>query len=204
MAEQEQDRRQDRRHGRGWLSSLDQLPEEADADLAWAIEQLRDRTMPQTAIVTEFNKRLADRGIAGVSKSAFSRWAVRKSIQFRKLDEVRHITSEIVADLGTDGADQVTVAVAEMIKVAIYENLEKGEVDSKSVMEMARALTSVVSAQKASNELRKKLEERAAQQIEQAAEKVETIAIEAGMTAERAKQMRHDVLGLRPQPKAGA
>lgn len=198
------DNRTERRQGRGWLSSLDQLPEEADADLAWAIEQLRDRTMPQTAIVGEFNKRLADRGIAGVSKSAFSRWAVRKSIQFRKLDEVRHITSEIVADLGTDGADQVTVAVAEMIKVAIYENLEKGEVDSKSVMEMARALTSVVSAQKASNELRKKLEERAAAQIEQAAEKVETIAIEAGMTAERAKQMRHDVLGLRPQPKAGA
>ena len=189
--------RTERRQGRGWLSSLDQLPEEADADLAWAIEQLRDRTMPQTAIVGEFNKRLADRGIAGVSKSAFSRWAVRKSIQFRKLDEVRHITSEIVADLGTDGADQVTVAVAEMIKVAIYENLEKGEVDSKSVMEMARALTSVVSAQKASNELRKKLEERAAAQIERAAEKAEKVATEAGLTAERAAQIRRDVLGLR-------
>lgn len=191
------DREQERRQGRGWLSSLDQLPEEADADLAWAIEQLRDRTMPQTAIVGEFNKRLADRGIAGVSKSAFSRWAVRKSIQFRKLDEVRHITSEIVADLGADGADQVTVAVAEMIKVAIYENLEKGEVDSKSVMEMARALTSVVSAQKASNELRKKLEERAAAQIERAAEKAEKVATEAGLTAERAAQIRRDVLGLR-------
>jgi len=191
------DDRTERRQGRGWLSSLDQLPEEADADLAWAIEQLRDRTMPQTAIVGEFNKRLADRGIAGVSKSAFSRWAVRKSIQFRKLDEVRHITSEIVADLDTDGADQVTVAVAEMIKVAIYENLEKGEVDSKSVMEMARALTSVVSAQKASNELRKKLEERAAAQIERAAEKAEKVATEAGLTAERAAQIRRDVLGLR-------
>lgn len=191
------DDRTERRQGRGWLSSLDQLPEEADADLAWAIEQLRDRTMPQTAIVGEFNKRLADRGIAGVSKSAFSRWAVRKSIQFRKLDEVRRITSEIVADLGTDGADQVTVAVAEMIKVAIYENLEKGEVDSKSVMEMARALTSVVSAQKASNELRKKLEERAAAQIERAAEKAEKVATEAGLTAERAAQIRRDVLGLR-------
>lgn len=193
MADQDADRRQ----GRGWLSSLDQLPEEADVDLAWAIEELRNRSMPQTAIVVEFNKRLADRGIAGVSKSAFSRWAVRKSIQFRKLDEVRHITSEIVADLGTDGADQVTVAVAEMIKVAIYENLEKGAVDSKSVMEMARALTSVVSAQKASNELRKKLEERAAAQIEQAADKAEKVAAEAGLSAERAAQIRRDVLGLR-------
>jgi hypothetical protein len=188
---------QDRREGRGRLSSLDMLPPEADADLAWALEELRGKSLPQNVIITEFNKRLADRGIPSVSKSAFSRWAVRKSIQFRKLDEVRHITSEIVADLGTDGADQVTVAVAEMIKVAIYENLEKGQVDSKSVMEMARALTSVVSAQKGSNDLRRKLEERASAQIEQAAEKAEKVATEAGLSADQAARIRRDVLGLR-------
>jgi len=187
----------DRREGRGRLSSIDMLPDEAEPDILWALEELRNRTRPQIAILAEFNARLADRGIGGVSKSAFSRWSMRKTIQFRKLDEVRHITSEIVADLGTDGADQVTVAVAEMIKVAIYENLEKGSVDSKSVMEMARALTSVVSAQKASNELRRKLEERAAAQIEQAADKAEKVATEAGLSAERAAQIRRDVLGLR-------
>lgn len=187
----------DRREGRGRLSSIDMLPDEAEPDILWALEELRSRTRPQIAILAEFNARLADRGIGGVSKSAFSRWSMRKTIQFRKLDEVRHITSEIVADLGTDGADQVTVAVAEMIKVAIYENLEKGSVDSKSVMEMARALTSVVSAQKASNELRRKLEERAAAQIEQAAETAEKVATEAGLSAERAAQIRRDVLGLR-------
>ncbi|MDT7533744.1 DUF3486 family protein [Sphingobium sp. SA2] len=187
----------DRRAGRGHLSSIDMLPDEADDDLAWAIEQLRDRTMPQTAIVGEFNKRLADRGIAGVSKSAFSRWAVRKAIQFRKLDEVRHITSEIVGDLGADGADQVTVAVAEMLKVAIYELLEKGTADSKGVMEMARALTSVVSAQKTSHEHRRRLEERVAAQMEQAGDKLEQVATERGMTAETAAQIRRDVLGLR-------
>lgn len=187
----------DRREGRGRLSSIDMLPDEAEPDILWALEELRNRTRPQIAILAEFNARLADRGIGGVSKSAFSRWSMRKTIQFRKLDEVRHITSEIVADLGTDGADQVTVAVAEMIKVAIYENLEKGRVDSKSVMEMARALTSVVSAQKASNELRRKLEERAAAQIEQAAETAEKAATEAGLSAERAAQIRRDVLGLR-------
>lgn len=188
---------QDRREGRGRLSSIDMLPEAADDDLAWAIEQLRGSSMPQTAIVTEFNKRLADRGIAGVSKSAFSRWAVRKAIQFRKLDEVRNITAAIVGDLGADGADQVTVAVAEMLKVAIYEQLEKGTADSKSVMEMARALSSVVSAQKVSTEHRRQLEQRVAAQMEQAAEKVEDVAREAGMSAERAAQMRREVLGLR-------
>ncbi|NML88360.1 DUF3486 family protein [Sphingobium sp. TB-6] len=187
----------DRREGRGRLSTIDQLPVEADEDIAWALEQLRGRSMPQTAIVIEFNKRLADRGIAGVSKSAFSRWSVRKAIQFRKLDEVRHITSEIVGDLGTDGADQVTVAVAEMLKVAIYELLEAGTADSKSVMEMSRALTSVVSAQKTSNEHRKRLEDQARSKVEQAAEKAEKVATEAGLSAERAAQIRREVLGLR-------
>ena len=187
----------DRRDGRGRLSSIDMLPEEADQDIVWALEQLRDRKMPQGAILAEFNSRLADRGVGGVSKSAFSRWAIRKAIQFRKMDEVRHITAEIVTDLGTDGADQVTVAVAEMLKVAIYELLEKGTADSKGVMEMARALTSVVSAQKTSTEHRRKLEERVAAQMEQAADKAERVATEAGLTAERAAQIRREVLGLR-------
>lgn len=191
------DTEQDRREGRGRLSSIDMLPEEADDDLGWAIEQIRGRTMPQTAIVVEFNKRLADRGIAGVSKSAFSRWSVRKAIQFRRLDEVRNITSAIVGDLGADGADQVTVAVAEMLKVAIYESLEAGAHDTKSIMEMGRALQSVVSAQKASSEHRKQLEQRAAAQIEKAAEKAEKVATEAGLSADRAADIRRQVLGLR-------
>jgi hypothetical protein len=187
----------DRREGRGRLSSIDMLPEEAESEIIWALEQLRERTMPQTAILGAFNARLADRGVQGVSKSAFSRWAIRKAIQFRRLDEVRHITAEIVTDLGTDGADQVTVAVAEMLKVAIYELLEKGDPDPKSIMEMSRALSSVVGAQKTSTEHRKKLEERVAAQMERAADKVEKLAGEAGLSAERAAQIRRDVLGLR-------
>lgn len=187
----------DRREGRGRLSSIDMLPEEADQDIAWALEQLRDRKMAQAAILAEFNSRLADRGVGGVSKSAFSRWAVRKAIQFRRLDEVRHITAEIVADIGTDGADQVTVAVAELMKVAIYELLEKGTPDPKGVMEMSRALQSVVSAQKTSAEHRKRLEEQIRAKTEAAVEKVEKMAAEAGLSAERAAQIRREVLGLR-------
>lgn len=187
----------DRRDGRGRLSSIDMLPEEAEQEIVWALEQLRTPKMPQTAILAEFNARLADRGVQGVSKSAFSRWAIRKAIQFRKLDEVRHITAEIVGDMGVDAADQVTVAVAEMLKVAIYELLESGKTDAKSVMEMARALSSVVGAQKTSTEHRKRLEDRVNAQMTQAAEKVEKMAGEAGLSADRAAQIRREVLGLR-------
>lgn len=186
----------DRREGRGRLSSIDLLPEEADADIVWALEQLRERTMPQVQILEEFNARLADRKIAGVSKSAFNRWSIRKAIQFRRLDEVRAITGDVVTGLGTDGADQVTVAVAEMLKVAIYESLE-GQLDPKSIMELSRALGTAVSAQKTSAEHRRKLEERVAATVARAADTAEEAAKEAGLSADRVAQIRRDVLGVR-------
>lgn len=186
----------DRREGRGRLSSIDLLPDDAEPEIIWALEQLRERSMPQTAVLDEFNARLADRGIAKVSKSAFSRWSIRKAIQFRRLDEVRAITSDVVSGLGTDGADQVTVAVAEMLKVAIYESLE-GQLDPKSIMELSRALGAAVSAQKNSADHRRKLEEQVAATVEKAAETAGDAAREAGLSADRVAQIRRDVLGVR-------
>lgn len=187
----------DRREGRGRLSSIDLLPEEAEADIVWALECLRERTMPQAGILAEFNARLADRGVGSVSKSAFSRWSIRKAIQFRRLDEVRAITSDVVAGLGTDGADQVTVACAEMLKVAIYEALE-GSPDAKSIQALARALNAAVAAQKTSADHRAKLEAKVAAQVEQAADRAGDAAREAGLSADRVAQIRRDVLGVRP------
>src|SRR3546814_9118424 len=81
--------------GRGRLSSIDLLPEEAEPDIVWASEQLRLREKPAKMILAEFNARLADRGIASISKSAWGRYSVRKAIQFRKLDQVHHISGEL-------------------------------------------------------------------------------------------------------------
>jgi hypothetical protein len=127
--------------------------------------------MPQNAILDEFNKRLADRGIAKVSKSAWSRYAVRKAIQFRKLDEVQRMSGELVASLGTDGPDQVTVAVAEMLKLAAFQRLEEGETSTKGIMELARALSSAVGAQKTSAEHRRRLEDEVRAKVDKAIDK---------------------------------
>jgi hypothetical protein len=186
----------ERREGRGRLSSIDLLPDDAEPDIVWALAQLRERSMPQVAILDEFNARLADRGIGSVSKSAFSRWSVRKAIQLRRMDEVRAITSDVVSGLGADGADQVTIAVAEMLKVAIYESLE-GSLDTKAIMELSRALSSIVGAQKTSAEHRAKLEAQVKATVEQAAETASEAAREAGLSADRVAQIRRDVLGVR-------
>ncbi|WP_425230215.1 phage protein Gp27 family protein [Sphingomonas sp.] len=193
MTDAQDDRR---REGRGRLSSIDLLPDEAEAEIVWALEQLRERSMPQTAILDEFNARLADRGIGRVSKSAFSRWSVRKALAYRRLDEVRAITSDVVTGLGTGGADEVTVAVAEMVKAAIYEQLE-GSLGPREIMELSRALGSVVAAQKTSAAHREKLEAKVAATVTAAADIAVKSSTEAGLSADRVAQIRKDVLGVR-------
>lgn len=198
--------RDDRTEGRGRLSSIDMLPEEAEPDIIWALEQLRAREMPSKMILAEFNGRLADRGIAPVSKSAWGRYSIRKAIQFRKLDEVQRISGELVTSLGTDGPDSVTVMVAEMVKLAAFQLLEDGNQSSKSIMEISRALSAVVSAQRGSEEYRRRLEQRVSAQLNDAADRVEKLASEAGLSADRAAELRRDYLGIRPKvalPDAG-
>ncbi|WP_242415075.1 phage protein Gp27 family protein [Sphingomonas panni] len=190
----------DRRQGRGRLSSIDLLPDDAEPDIVWALEELRAGKTLQTDIVAEFNRRLVERGIDPVSKSAFGRWSLRKAVQFRRLDEVRAITADVVTGLGTDGADEVTVAIAEMLKVAIYENLEGG-LGPKAVMELSQALKATVAAQKASADYRTKLEAqadaKAQKKVEEAMDRAGEQLREAGLSGNVVAQIRRDVLGVR-------
>ncbi len=186
----------DRREGRGRLSSIDLLPEEAEDDVVWALEQLRERKLPQNVILAEFNERLADKGIEPISKSAFNRYAVRKAIMFRKIDDVQRISGELVASLGTEGPDQVTVTVAEMVKVMAFQLLEDEELEPKELKELSEAVRNAVSAQRGSEEYRQKLERRYADKLAAAADKAEQMAKEAGLGAERIAAIRKGVLGI--------
>ncbi|MEM6265910.1 MAG: DUF3486 family protein [Pseudomonadota bacterium] len=179
--------------GRGRLSSIDMLPEEADEDIVWALDQLRENKLPQTTILMEFNERLADKQIEPISKSAWNRYSVRKAKQFRRLDEAQRMGSELVQSMGAEQPDEVTIAVAEMLKVAAFEVLEENQLSPKGIMELSRALQSAVGAQKASAEYRERLE----RQLSKTADKVETMAAEAGLSAERIAQLRRDFLGIR-------
>jgi hypothetical protein len=170
----------ERQEGRGQLSSIDLLPEEAEPDIAWALDQLRERRMPSKMILAEFNSRLADRGIAPIKKSAWGRWSIRKAIQFRKLDETRRIASDLVPSLGTDGPDHVTMLIAEMVKMAAFHALEGGEVSTKGLMELARAVATAVGAQKTSAEHRRQLEAEVEQRLAKAAAAVEEVGKAAG------------------------
>lgn len=168
---------QERRDGRGRLSSIDLLPEQADEAIAWVVDQLRERKLPQTVIFAEFNERLADAGVPGISKSSFSRYAVRKAIQFRKHDEARKMSAELVAQLGTEGADEVTIMVAEMLKLAMFQKLEGGELSEKAIQQLSNALSQATKAQKDSADSRRKKEEDAERR-----KKAAEVAAKAGVS----------------------
>jgi len=183
-----------RKEGRGHLSSIDMLPDEAEGAIVWANEQLRERHLPSAVILTEFNERLADIGIPAISKSAWGRYAVRKAIQFRRLDEIQRMGSELARTMDAKAPDQVTIAVAEMLKVAAFELLEGGELSTKGIMELSRALQSAVGAQKTSAEYREKLEKEVQARLSEAAAKVGKLG-KKGVSKEAIEEINRALLG---------
>ncbi|RKR03589.1 DUF3486 family protein [Maricaulis maris] len=196
MARRSRTKRQ-RRQGRGRLSTLDLLPDEADGDILWLNEELREGRRLQIDLLEEFNARLADKGIGSISKSAFSRYSVRKATQFRQLDETRRISVELADMLGVDSSDKMTIALSEMLKMAAFRIAEGGNLGTKDVMELARATQSLTSAQKASADYRRQLQDEFNERVEDGADRAEVIAREAGLSADRIAQLRREFLGVR-------
>jgi hypothetical protein len=131
----------DRRDGRGRLSSIDTLPEECDEDIAWANAELRERKMPQTEILRQFNARLADRGVKGISKGAFSRYSVRIAIETRKIEASRQITNEVLARLAPGERSDSMIAAVELLKHRIIEMvMGEDEPDPKALGQATLAL----------------------------------------------------------------
>lgn len=187
--------RHKRREGRGHLSSIDLLPDEAEAAIIWANDQLRERHLPAAVIHTEFNEKLADVGLGPISKSAFGRYAVRKAIQFRRLDEIQRMGSELSRTMDAKAPDEVTVAVAELLKVAAFEILEEGDVSTKGIMELSRALQSAVSAQKTSAEYRERLEKEVQARLAEAAKEAGEIGKKKGVSPEALAAINRALMG---------
>lgn len=183
----------DRQPGRGQLSSIDMLPEEADDDIVWALEQLREARLPQNTILIEFNERLADKAIDPISKSAWNRYSVRKAKEFRKLDEARRMARELNKLFDASSSDEVTILIAELIKVGLQDVLmNQSELKPKAYMEAARALQSVVQSQKSSADHRAKLQE---EERQKNAELVNSIGKKAGLSSEALAEINNRLMG---------
>ncbi len=193
------------RKGRGQLSAIERLPEECSPVIAWAADELRKREKTQTEIYEEFHHQLAEllkehRGELDFtipSFSAFNRYSLKLATLTRRMEDTRAIAATIAERFDAEASDDLTLIAAEAIKTLVFEVLtDAGEsgVDPKGAMALANALRSAVQAQNISTARRLKVEKEFAEKVDETVAKVAKVA---GLSADRAAEIRKQVLGLR-------
>jgi hypothetical protein len=189
--------------GRGRLSALDILPNECDAVVAWAAQELTGRDRTQTEIYAEFREKLiAVQGETGAgfdipSFSSFNRYSVKLAAMARRIEETRNIATALSDRLDAAASDDLTVIAAEAIKTLIFEILQSagdGGLSTKGAQELANALRAAAAAQSVSTARRQKVEAEFAEKVDEVVEKVGS---EAGLSGEAVARLRREFLGVR-------
>jgi len=196
------------RRGRGRLSAIEQLPEEASDIVVWAANELASRDRLQTDIYAEFREKLIGlQGELGLSfsipsASSFNRYSTRQAAMARRLEETREIATSLAGRFDGLGNEDLTVVIIETIKTAAYEVLDRrGEagLKPKEINELAAAVQRIAATSKLSQQQRDVYQRRIDEAAEAAIDTASTLAREAGVSAESIKQMRQEFLGLRPK-----
>ena len=186
--------------GRGRLSSLELLPPEANAIVAWAASELADREKTQTEIYAEFVTRCQQlmaehRGELEFKVPAFSsfnRFSMRQARMSRRLDQTREIVKVLSQKHDAQTADEVTIIAAEMIKAAVLYATGDGEdvMGGKELKALAEALRAAQAAQNMSSTRKAKETEQLQARLGEAVEKAK------GLTAETTEQIKAEILGV--------
>jgi len=186
------------RLGRGRLSSIDLLPEEAGDDIVWACQELAARSRTQTDILFELNDRLEAKGLEPISRSAFNRKAMRLAAAQRRMSEARAMFEGLADQMTAKDVDENTIILGEFIKTLIIELVDDqaGPKTPKQAMELARAFHATVAAQKISSDRRKVLDE---DYEKKTAATIDKVAQEKGLSEDAVAQLRRDFLGVRPK-----
>ena len=187
--------------GRGRLSSLDVLPDEAQDDLIWACQKLAERQRTQADILFEFNDRLAVKGIEPISKSAFNRKAIRIAAATRRQRETREIFSALSGDIDPERIDENSIVLGEFLKTLIFELLQPGatELNADDALKLSRGFKEVMVGQKVSADRRADEQERKREEAarEKTSQVIEAVGKARGLTTETVEAIKRDVLGIR-------
>lgn len=191
--------------GRGRLSGLDLLPEEAGPIIAWAAEQLQNRDRTQQDIYEEFFAKLQQlqaehRGeleFAIPSRSAFNRYSIKLATLTRRLEETREIAGALAGRFDAKASDDLTLIAAEAIKTLVFETVTAaGEhgIDPKGTMSLANALHKAAQAQGVSTARRQTVETEFKGKVDQALAAVEKSGGKIGPDVLR--KIREEVYGI--------
>lgn len=174
------------------LSSLDLVPEEAQDDIVWAMGELDARRRSQAEILFDLNARLAQKGSDPISRSAFSRAAVRAEKSRRAMVERNALIAAIAPMATPDKVREADLVIGELLKMLVAAILEKDDLTSEDAMNFASAHFKSIQAQEKSTELKRAAEAEFSAKIGAAAEKVAKVR---GITAE-ARQQIMEQLGV--------
>lgn len=180
--------------GRGRLSSLDLLPDEAQDDLIWALAELNQRRRTQADILFELNDRLEAKGLDTISRSAFSRKSVSLAKRANRLTERDHLYAGVQGRFTPEKVGRDDVILGEFVKGLIDEAVDRDDMTTKQIMELARAYKDIISGQKISAENTAKAKKEIGKVMDQVEAVVEASGNKDGLAV--LKKIREDVYGI--------
>ncbi len=202
--------------GRGWLSSIDRLPEECQPIVSWAAKALADMDRTQVDVYSEFKAKLiALQGEQGLDFDiphfrSFSRYSVRLAALSKTVEQARQIATTLADRFDAAGSDDLTIVAAEALKSLVLEAAMMatgGKLTSKAANEFSSALKNLAAAQTTSANRRLKIEaEEKARKIEadmkdKAEKALDVLSNEPGISKEAIARARREFLGVRPKKK---
>lgn len=188
-----------KRKGRGKLSTIQQLPPEAQPAVEWAAKELADDDRTQKDILAEFNQRLhdIDPNIEPISKSAFNRHSMRLSLMTHRMSQTREIATAVSKHLGAKTSDELTIMAAEAIKTLIFELLGDAGADGIAPLEAVRLATALKQASQAqliSTDRRTKIDK----EFKDAASKaVDAVGRQKGISKDTVEDIKKSFLGIK-------
>lgn len=196
------------KRGRGRLSSIDTLPEEAEPAVMRAMEALKDRKKPQAQILRVLNMELEALGldIKPISKSAFNRKALWLASYGRQLENAREIASVWAEKLEETPNGDVGLLLGETLKTLIFDVLSEASLSKKSPSMVmlgvaSEALRNLEKARELSVSSRVKIEK---EFIKDANKAVAPVAKDKGLSKDTIAAIKSQILGVRSAPAAAA
>ena len=183
----------------GQKSSIDRLPENLRSKL---IELLQNPAVTQKEIVELIN---AEAGENVVSKSSVNRYKLRMDKFAAKTREAREVADAYIEKYGTESRNKLGKVVNEYIKLMVFDlttELEElkdsdGEIKPEDladiIYKVSRAIKELEQAEKLNAQ--REAEIKAAVQKE-AAEKVETVCRQKGVTAEANEAILAEIFSI--------
>lgn len=187
--------------GRGRLSSIDLLPDEARPHVMAAMAELKERRRTQDDIREELNTHLLAMGLAPVSRSAFNRTALWLAGYGERLTQAREVAAVLAEKLDEAPAGDVGLLLNETIKTMVYDiimdqTLGDEAASVKMLKEAALTLHRLEAARKLSVHTRKQIVDDFAAKAEAA---VDTVVKARGLSAETAEEIKAKILGIAPK-----